>query len=73
MKVSLKHKETSKMKKKRLLCATQLEWKIGVEILMYIQISILVKAAFFSEEIQQSILIINQKNKMIYDFLEQLF
>ena len=56
-----------------MLCATQLEWKIGVEILMYIQISILVKAAFFLEEIQQSILILSQKNKTIYDFLEQLF
>ena len=73
MKVSLKHKETSKMEKKRLLCSTQLEWKIGVEILMYIQISILVKAAFFLEEIQQSILILSQKNNTIYDFLEQLF
>ena len=73
MKVGLIHKETSKMEKKGLLCATQLEWKVGVEILMYIQISILVKAAFFLEEIQQSILILSQKNKTIYDFLEQLF
>ena len=53
LKVSLVHEETSEIGK-----------RIGVEILMHIQIFILVKAAFLLEGNPQFGLIVSQTNKL---------
>ena len=62
--VSLLHKETSETGKKKYFVECQAPWledgivaikNIGLEILMYIQIFILVKAAFFLGRIKSTV------------------